>query len=123
MYTVKSSPLAVIHTQAPSVSASQPSLNISCAEFVPWGQAANVKAIHAPEFVPRGQQVAIGSSSLRIQQRRRHFLLPLHLRDRVAQVTWTRPHFDVMRPGPGKLMPGSAIPGRNRVVAGYPSHH
>ena len=52
-----------IHTQAPSVSASQPSLNISCAEFVPWGQAANVKAINAPEFVPRGQQVATSEMS------------------------------------------------------------
>jgi len=39
-----------------------------------------------------------------------------------AQVTRIRPHFDVI-PGRVRVMPGSAIPGRNRVVAGYPSHH
>jgi len=41
---------------------------------------------------------------------------------RSAQVTWIRPHFDVI-PGRVRVMLGSAIPGRNRVVARYPSHH
>ena len=39
----------------------------------------------------------------------------------VWQITQIRPYFKVI-PGQVRLMTGSAIPGRNRVIAGYPSH-